>query len=1395
MALLEISEEFLNRVAKDRRVSEGELAALKLALTKHKSKDIAAQLNISQAAARKRLGEVYKKFGIKGRGPGKLASLEKTLETDYAQSLEVSNGMPLVNSALQTTSSSASAPTKLSSYGAIHSTAIHHATGWEDTGADTAYYWGSAPSLNAFAGRRQPLEALEDWIAQPAAGVKLLAVCGIGGIGKTHFVRKLAEDVGNTFYKVVWLKVDKARPPEDLLRSLQKTLQDNKTLPLRRLSYGPQASSTSQRHESIDRVIQQIVRLLTHQRSLVVLDKFDAAFKSYLSHPKEPTDEGPSAHVSRQQQASRYREGFEIYGKLLTAIKQNVGSSGSNLQSCLIVTSREKPKEMLSFLEKDADGKLYVLEGLDSYEATTMLERFHLVGDTKDYWDLAARYCGHPMALRLAANTVKDVFDGSIRSFLDQDISVFDDLRGMLKSQFNKLPPTEQEAMYWLAINLWPCSLEDLQADIVAQERKQNLLYTLRSLEHRSLVQVNQQHSSVLFHLHPIVAEYILDRFIRAVVQDLIRGQLTLFNAYALMKADAEEELRERQIKIIVQPILVRLKNHYKSLDKVDSHLSQRLNEFRDHHPGRLGYAGGNFLNLLVQLSHGTLQKRDFSKLTIWQAYLQGTQMRDVNFNQCALNRSIFTETLSDVLSVALSPSSQQNKNQISKMHLLCAGDTSGFVHLWNTRWRGPSNNRESRLQEAFQARANRNSSEGTSEGSQKQTEWLAHQSWVRAVAFVPNQPLLVTGGDDSQLKLWRLPAPERQVAGAVEQVWQKASGDRIYAVAVSHNGKIIASGGDDKITLYHTRTGRLIDRIPKQAADKAQLPVVDLPHNPHKSAQHNRVRALTFSPDGQWLASCGDDCIIRLWAVKDISQDHSAVAPAVELKGHQDLVSAVSFSADGTRLVSGSVDERIIVWQIAKDLEGTAEENTDLARAPAFKRIKTLRHVGGNVRSIAISPEGDYFASGGDGAQVRLWDMATLKPIEAFSTQTSRIWSLDFQQQGDRLLLSAGGDKQQLMLWQIFNPNVESGVDAKQTIDSRLIRTYRGYTNSLRSIAYLSDRKIVGGGDSGSLSIWDIQTGDRTATLSRHHGRIWSVAVDTKSARIASASDDSTIRLWDGATGQDLNTLTGHSNWVRAIAFSRHGRLLASAGDDRTLRIWNPLSGGCIKILEGSEHWIYTVGFNPTNSRYVITGGDEQAVRHWDRKDGTYEFCTRHEHRVCSVAYSPDGTLIASGGDDAAVILWDVGRKEIVHRLAQPTLGIKSVAFSANGKYLAAGGEDQVVYVWDLDVTDPNERCLELGPQEYTGLAGGIRSVTFSPDSQYVVSGGLDEMIRKGDLRQMDELSALGELDAGVLTPLIQRDRPYENIEIKGVKGLNDLQMANLVTLGAISRSKSLLS
>ena len=1383
----EISEVVLDRMARERRVSTGELAALKLALQKQKSKDIAKHLDISESAARKRLGEVYRKFDIRGRGPGKLASLEQKLVEQATDPKSPYSAVSRSAAPLFDPSFAAAASVS----GTTHA-AIARST-------KTIYHWDEAPKVGLFQGREDAIRTLSDWISIPAIAPKLLAICGIGGIGKTCLSLKLAEAVGQNFQQVVWLPVKKDQPPEDFLRSLLIILQANASskIALRRSNrsyssvsrqaqnqkeasnsastkdetFGLESSPLKGQHvpvESVARLIQQIVLHLSQQRCLVILDGFERIFKSEGTSASSEGKRAPTFHVSRQQQASAYKPGFEAYGDLLEAIKDSARfrpsekaskSASTEQSSCLILTSREKPRELLVEVF-DRAVKLYTLQGLADVDAIAVIKKFHLQGTAADRREFVRRYSGHPMALLLAANTVQDVFSGSIQNFLAQDISVFDDLRSVLKDQFKRLPLVEKEAIYWLAINHKPCSLEELKADIVHKDHKANLLYTLRSLGRRSLIKVirYQGYGGVQYSLHPVVLEYVLDRFVREMFYDLVKGDLTSFNSFALLKADAEERLRRLQATRIVTPILDRLKNYCKGAASAEAHLNQRLCEFRDQNPARLGYAGGNFVNLLAQLSAGNLSKKDFSRLAIWQAYLPGVRLNESNFSFCQLDRSVFTEALSDVLAVSFNSPSWRSASQLP---LLAAGDANGVVHLWMTQSeRGIGSQTGQPIDPVIDQTIDQRP-------DQKLGQWLAHSGWVRALSFIPHTNCLVTGGDDNQIKLWRLLAHPQKATMPAELVWSQTAQDWVRAIAVSPDGSILATGGDDKVMLYRAGDGHEIGAI-----------------------HHSAMRTLAFSPNGEWLAGCGDDAVIRLWAIASIEETTSEIQPVLTLSGHTDLVHALCFSPDSTRLVSGGNDGSIVVWAVNYGADWISGEKRHTFEPP-----------GDRISTLAISPDGRFLASGGDEAQLRLWNFETFKPVAGISTDRSRLWSVAFQQQGSRLLLGAGGERQQLMLWQVATDDADSqGISTAEEglaaeTEVRSLRTYRGYTRGIRTLAYLGDRRLIGGGDSGDLWVWDAQTGDRTATLSLHQGRIWSVAVDAQKKRIASASDDYTVRLWDATTGQCLTTLSGHNSWVRAVSFSNHGRYLASAGDDCTVRIWNTVSGICSKVLDRASHWIRTVSFDPANARYVVSGGDARVVTRWDRKENTYEALAHHEHRICSVAHSPDGRLIASGSDDATVVVWDVKNKEVVHHFKQPRLGVKSVSFSPNGRYLAAGGEDQIVYVWDLNQSDPNQYCLKLRPNDYTGLAGGVRSVVFSPDSQFVLSGGLDEMIRKGAMSQMAELSEIGELDEGVLEPLIERDRPYENLEIKDVTGLSGLQVANLLSLGAVNSRKSLLS
>ncbi|MEM6450028.1 MAG: NB-ARC domain-containing protein [Cyanobacteria bacterium P01_D01_bin.105] len=1415
------SLDFLRQAAKAKHVSAGELKALEIALKKNGSQDVASELGITNAAVRKRLGEVYKKFEIPGKGPGKLTSLKALLQSqanEYAtkpasHSAELpprrgyTHGESLKSLSGLTTApdnSEQDAPTQSNPAQNIPEQSNPAQNDPESTFAAAGYLshaastpiaptLNSALGLNAFYGRSHELASIADWVSA-GSGRKLLAICGMGGIGKTAFAAQLVREVKHCFEKVVWLSIEKKGKEKQLDVLLKEAISK---------LHGSASALTPD--TPTDALVDQFINYLDRHRCLVVIDGLDQVFTSYSDQPHRSnaqSDQVPTFDVRRRQQASAYKPGFEAYFELLSSIQtqsfQNELISGKGSKetktdagvSCVVVTSREKPREMFAIAQDSTTARLQTLDGLRDDEAQDLLNSFYLTGEPSDYHQLITRYYGHPMALRLASSTIKDAFFGKIRDFLEQEISVFDDLRSVIKTQFRRLSPSEQEVMYWLAINRAPCTIENLQNDIVANAHKHNVLYTLNSLQRRFLIEVEQIAGTTSYRMHPIVADYVLNRFIRSVFLELARGDIggsffrgSLFNSHALMKADTDDDLREFQCQQIVRPILERLNNYCKSLIQTDKLLSRRLEAFRESNARRLGYAGGNFVNLLVQLSEGqVLHEKDFSQMTIWQAYLQGVQLRNVNFNSCELDRSVFTETLSDVMAVACTavaahpPSSSE-----PSVPLMAAGDANGKIHLWPTK-----------------------------SPAQKCAEWVAHGGWVRAIAFVPGQPsnqqLLVTGGDDNRLRLWQVPNSTRQ--GDLQslnyptQLWQKEALDWVHAVAVSPDGKIIASGGNNNITLYHVSDGEQLHAF----TDNNSSPENKKLEN-KKPENKNCIRALAFSPDGQWLASCGDDSIVKVWSVAALQTPGNETDRRLRFEGHTGLVHTLCFSMDSKLLVSGGADRCLYVWTL---------ENGE--RKARFERSSD------RIRSIAIANNG-LLASGGDDCQIRLWDIHSQSYIKDISTGQSRIWSVAFQQQGNRLLLLAGGDKQALMLWDVMGwdaiqQNAIQQTDRQQisnqptnlqstNLKMRPIRTYRGYTNGIRSVAFLSEQRIIGGGDSGEILVWDKETGDRTTTLPFHHGRIWSLAVDLEHARIASASDDHSIRLWDAKTGQCLTTLTGHNNWVRSIAFSRHGRFLVSAGDDCSIRIWNTASGFCRRNINKFEAWIRSAAFAPHNSRYVITGGDDEVVKRWDIKDEYAISLAKHEHRICSVTYSPDGRLIASGSDDATVIVWDVEKEDKVYHFKDADLGIKSVAFSPNGRYLAGGGEDQLVYIWDLAADNPEQTCLELRPQDYQGLSGGIRSVAFSADSRYVISGGLDEMIRIGDLQavnlQMGDLQ-MGDLQMGdlqtmdpeltqVMRPLIVRDRPYENIEIENVQGLSELQVANLMTLGAVNKAQSLLN
>lgn len=214
-------------------------------------------------------------------------------------------------------------------------------------------------------------------------------------------------------------------------------------------------------------------------------------------------------------------------------------------------------------------------------------------------------------------------------------------------------------------------------------------------------------------------------------------------------------------------------------------------------------------------------------------------------------------------------------------------------------------------------------------------------------------------------------------------------------------------------------------------------------------------------------------------------------------------------------------------------------------------------------------------------------------------------------------------------------------------------------------------------------------------------------------------------VKIWDITLGQCINTLTGHLNRVESISFSPNGKTLVSCGYDRLIRLWNLNTSECIKFFSG------------------------------------------HTDHVYSVAFSPNGNIVASAGRDQTIKLWDINTGECIKSWqAHPYGGVSSVIFRDNFSVVTCS-IDKTIKLWDITIGE----CLKT----LHGHLGAVWSIAFAPHGKTLVSGSQDETIK------------LWNIETGECLKTLRSDRPYERMNITGIKGLTEAEKATLKTLGAV--------
>jgi WD40 repeat protein/tRNA A-37 threonylcarbamoyl transferase component Bud32 len=502
------------------------------------------------------------------------------------------------------------------------------------------------------------------------------------------------------------------------------------------------------------------------------------------------------------------------------------------------------------------------------------------------------------------------------------------------------------------------------------------------------------------------------------------------------------------------------------------------------------------------------------------------------------------------------------------------------------------------------------------------------HSRPVTAIAFSPDGKRLVTASRDGTARVWDA------LTGAEKLAFRGHAG-AVTSAAFSPDGtRVVSTGVDRAVRVWDAKTGQEL-----VAYWGHQLPVHHAAFSPdgRRVASANPVSINLFGPQGRGTHPGK----VKVW-------DAATGRELFTLRGHSGPVTSVAFSPDGSRLVSASEDGTLKIWDAVAGPE-TSVRATGSARVScetfhsAGKRLGlarldgavevwdvekgqvvfTLRGHTGPVRSMAVSPDGNYLASGA--AEVKLWDLATgrdtttlagVAPVQdglAFSPDARKLASAGAR--GELTIWDAATGvrlktlelPETLLLCPVFSPDgaylaavrlwtapgspPKAFVDATTNVEVLVIPSTSDRAEAQPPGAARRRTEII---------VWDVRNWQERRTWQAQSEYITGLAFSPDAKTLATAGADGVVRLWDPSTGQETRTLQGHFGRVICLAFSPDGRRIATGSDDQTVKIWDAKTGQEALTLRGNAGAVVNIGFDPDGNRLIGVLADH-TVKVWD--------------------------------------------------------------------------------------------------------------------------------------------------------------------------------------------------
>ncbi|ETO35615.1 ribosome assembly protein 4 (RSA4) [Reticulomyxa filosa] len=550
--------------------------------------------------------------------------------------------------------------------------------------------------------------------------------------------------------------------------------------------------------------------------------------------------------------------------------------------------------------------------------------------------------------------------------------------------------------------------------------------------------------------------------------------------------------------------------------------------------------------------------------------------------------------------------------------------------------------------------------------------------------------------------------------------IWDVLSGEQIKFLKGNKLVTAACSLDGSKVAIYSFE--RTIKILSVSSGEQLQL-----------SEHSDYVSTMQFSPDASKIVTGSEDKNIRIWDVFSGKQ-------ILLLEGHSAGVTGVSFISNGSKVISYSEDTTLRIWDILSGqqiyvLEGHTGEDSTLRLWDLFsgKQIQVFEGHSRGIIKARFSSDSFRIVSVSFDNTIRLWDISSGKQIQVLEGHSNHITGVEFFPKELKILSCL--DNGTIRIWDVA---VE-----------RKIQLIDGYIDIITGVQFSPDNlKIVSCSTDKTIRLWDIQLRRQIQVFEGHLDCIRGILFLPDGSKIVSYSEDNTIRIWDVLSGKQLQLLEGHSHLISEVQFSPDGSKLVSSSFDKTIRIWDISSGTQNQLLIGHIEGVIGVQFSSDGSK-IVSSSTDRTIRLWDVLSGKqlqvfqghFNFVMQtlqvldissgsqlfllegHEKDVNNVQFSPDGTQIITCSDDKTIRLWNSLTGKQIHTFEGHANEVIRIQFSSDGSKIISYSKDNTIRIWDVS----SRKQLQI----FEGHNESIRNIHLSSDGSKLVSCSMDKTIR----------------------------------------------------------------